>query len=69
MGPILDESRSMSAAPMTRPRKQRALQKAGFAYVAGWLPADRAKAVTEEIETVALLVQALLEKEAKDGAE
>jgi len=35
---------------MTRPRKARALEKAGLRYVAGWLPTERAAAVQADIE-------------------
>ena len=34
----------------TRPRKARILEKAGLRYVAGWLPAERAAAVHDDIE-------------------
>ena len=37
-------------APITRPRKQRILEKAGLRYVAGWLPADLANSLASEIE-------------------
>lgn len=35
---------------ISRPAKMRALQKAGFAYVSGWINKDRADEINEEIK-------------------
>jgi hypothetical protein len=51
---------------MTRPRKARALEKAGLRYVAGWLPSAVAAAVQVDIdlaqETVILALATVEEK-------
>lgn len=40
----------MRPMTITRPRKQRILEKAGLRYVAAWLPVDLANSLAPEIE-------------------
>jgi len=51
---------------ITRPRKQRILEKAGLRYVAGWLPAAAAATAQADIElaqeTVTLALLTVEEK-------
>ena len=49
-------------APITRPRKQRILEKAGLRYVAGWLPADMANSLAPEIEKAKTIAADVLAK-------
>jgi len=45
---------------ITRPRKQRILEKAGLRYVAGWLPKDEAEDVAIKMAAAQKLVAAAL---------
>jgi len=52
----------MMSAPLTRPRKRRALEKAGLRYVAAWLPVDRVEALQPEIAATEKIVTKLLDE-------
>jgi len=52
----------MMSAPLTRPRKRRALEKAGLRYVAAWLPADRVDTLQPEIAATEKTVTKVLDE-------
>lgn len=47
--------------------KKRTLEKAGFAYVAGWISKDRANEINEEIRAEKPKVAKALEREPGEG--
>ena len=47
---------------ITRPRKQRILEKAGLRYVAAWLPADLVDSLAPEIEKAEIIAADALAK-------
>ena len=42
--------------------KKRTLQKAGFVHVAGWVPADKAEAIIDQIKAAQAAVEGALTK-------